>query len=130
MDIGPDALLRRVRGRGLRSILSLHVRWNEPDEIIPITQAAITVLQSRNHLFFPQFGGEPVSVVPLDDIRVQSLAPPLTQRFAPLVRIAIALAAGVGLAALAEYLDRSVRTQADVEALGLPVLAQIPREDR
>jgi capsular polysaccharide biosynthesis protein len=71
-----------------------------------------------------------VSVVPLDDIRVQSLAPPLTQRFSPLVRIAIALAAGVGLAALAEYLDRSVRTQADVEALGLPVLAQIPREDR
>ena len=130
MDIGPDALLGAFAGEGLRSILSLHVRWNEPDEIIPITQAAITVLQSRNHLFFPQFGGEPVSVVPLDDIRVQSLAPPLTQRFAPLVRIAIALAAGVALAALAEYLDRSVRTQEDVEALGLPVLAQIPREDR
>ncbi len=38
------------------------------------------------------------------------------------------LAAGVGLAVLAEYLDDSIRTRADVEALGLTVLAEIPRE--
>lgn len=128
--IPADDLIGAFAAEGLRSILSLHVRWAEPSEVIPITQAAITVLQNRNHLYFPQFGGEPVSVVALDDIRVQSLAPPITQRLDPFVRIAVGLAAGVGLAALAEYLDRTVRTQTDVEALGLAVLGEIPREDR
>jgi len=112
---------------GLRSILTLHVRWGNAAEIVPITQAAVTVLQSRNQLFFPQFAGEPVSVVPLDDIRVRSLAAPITQRLDPLLRVAAGLAAGVALAALAEYLDRTVRTRADVEALVVAVLAEIPR---
>jgi capsular polysaccharide biosynthesis protein len=38
------------------------------------------------------------------------------------------LAAGLGLAVLAEYLDQTVRSTADVEALELPVLGEIPRE--
>lgn len=112
---------------GLRSILTLHVRWDSATEIAPIAQAAVTTLQSRNQLFFPQFAGEPVSVVPLDDARVQSLAAPITQRLDPLLRVAVGLAAGVALAALAEYLDRTVRTRADAEALGFAVLAEIPR---
>lgn len=112
---------------GLRSILTLHVRWDSAAEVVPITQAAVTVLQSRNQSYFPQFAGEPVSVVPLDEIRVQSLAAPITQRLDPLLRVAVGLAAGVALAALAEYLDRTVRTRADAEALGLAVLAEIPR---
>lgn len=128
--IPASELIGAFAAEGLRSILSLHVRWSEPDEIIPMTQAAITVLQNRNHLYFPQFGGEPVTVVALDDIRVQSLAPPITRLLNPFVRIAVGLAAGVGLAALAEYLDRTVRTPEEVEALGLAVLAGIPREDR
>jgi capsular polysaccharide biosynthesis protein len=37
------------------------------------------------------------------------------------------LAAGVGLAFLLDYLDRSVRDRAEVEALGLTVLSEIPR---
>jgi len=128
--IPADELEGAFAAEGLRSILTLHVHWPDPSEIVPITEAAVSVLQERNHLYFPQFGGEPVSVVALDDIRVQSLAPPITQRLDPFLRIAVGLAAGVALAALAEYLDRTVRTQTDVEALGLTVLGEIPREDR
>lgn len=130
MSISADDLGGAFAAEGLRSILTLHVRWPEPSEVVPITEAALAVLQERNHLYFPQFGGEPVSVVALDDIRVQSLAPPITERLDPFLRIAVGLAAGVGLAALAEYLDRTVRTQTDVEALGLAVLGEIPPEHR
>ena len=130
VSIAADQLVGAFAAEGLRSILTLHVRWPEPSEIVAITEAAITVLQERNHLYFPQFGGEPVSVVALDGIRVQSLAPPIAQRLDPFLRMAVGLAAGVALAALAEYLDRTVRTQTDVEALGLAVLGKIPREDR
>ena len=34
---------------------------------------------------------------------------------------------GVGIVFLLDYLDNSVRSRADVEALGLPVLGEIPR---
>ena len=46
------------------------------------------------------------------------------------LRVLLALAAGVGLAFLLDYLDRSVRERSDVEALGLPVLSEIPESNR
>lgn len=111
-----------------RSILTLYVGWDNTDEIQVIAQAAVTVLQTRNQIYFPQFAAVPVEVVPLDEIEVTEVAPPITTRIEPLLRIVIGLVAGVGLAVLAEYLDRAVRTRADVESAGLAVLAEIPRE--
>jgi len=115
---------------GLRSILTLYVRWDDPDEIAEIARAAITVLQTRNQDYFPQFGGQPVSVVPLDSIAVRQVAPPIADRLVPLIKVAVGLTAGVALAALAEHVDRTVRTRADVESLGVPVIATIPRQRR
>lgn len=111
-----------------RSILTLYVNWDDASEIRAIAEAAIAVLQTRNQTYFPQFAAQPVQVVPLDEVEVDEVAPPLTVRLNPLLRLAIGLAAGVGLAVLAEYLDRTVRSREDVEALGLSVLAEIPRE--
>lgn len=111
-----------------RSILTLYVVWDDAAEIRPIAEAALEVLQTRNQSYFPQFAAEPVQVVPLDDVEVSESAPPITARLTPLIRIMIGLVAGVGLAVLAEYLDESIRTRADVEAMNLPVLAEIPRE--
>jgi hypothetical protein len=110
-----------------RSIFTLYVVWDDAAEIRPITDAAITVLQTRNQAYFPPYAANPVQVVALDEVEVNQAAPPITTRIAPLIRILIGLAAGVGLAILAEYLDDAIYTRADVEALGLPVLAQIPR---
>ena len=46
-----------------------------------------------------------------------------------MIAVAVALAVGVGLAFLIEYLDTSVKTMQDIEeALGVPVLAVIPRD--
>ncbi len=111
-----------------RSILTLYVVWDDPTEIQTIAAAAIVALQTRNQTYFPQFAATPVEVVPLDDIEVSELAPPITVRIAPLMRIAVALALGVGLAILVEYLDAGLRTRREVEALGLAVLAEIPPE--
>ena len=114
----------------LRSILTLYVTWDNPDEIQAITQAAITVLQTRNQSYFAQFAAQPVEVIPLDDIEVGQVAPPVTTRLNPLIRIVLGLMAGVGLVVLAEYLDASLHTRDEVEALGLVVLAEIPHERR
>ena len=113
---------------GFRSVLTLYVVWDNPDEIRPIAEAAITVLQTRNQSAWPQAAAAPVQVVPLDEVEVSELAPSITTRISPLIRIFVGLAAGVGLAILAEYLDDSLRSRTDVEALGLTVLAEIPPE--
>jgi len=111
-----------------RSILTLYVGWDDSEEIRAITDAAVTVLQTRNQDYFPQFAAKPVQVEPLDDVKVNQAATPLTTRLMPLLKLAVGLAAGLGLAVLAEYLDQTVRSTADIEALDLPVLGEIPRE--
>jgi capsular polysaccharide biosynthesis protein len=127
-DIPASDLSGAFIADSFRSILTLYVVWDNPDEIQAIAEAAVTVLQTRNQTYFPQFAAAPVEVVPLDDPEVSQLAPPITARVGPLIRILVGLAAGVGLAVLAEYLDTSIRARADLEALGLTVLAEIPPE--
>ena len=111
-----------------RSILVLYVGWDDAEEIRAIAQAAVTVLQTRNQSYFPMFAAAPVEVIPLDDVEVTEAAPPITARLNPLIRVAIGFAAGVALAVLAEYLDVTVRSRRDIEALGLRVVGEIPRE--
>ena len=128
VEIAPADLVGAFAADGFHSILTLYVSWDNAGEIRALAEAAVTVLQTRNQTYFPQFAAQPVLVVPLDDLSVDEVAPPITARLLPVMRIVLGLVAGVGLALLAEYLDRSIRTRDEVEALGLVVLGEIPRE--
>lgn len=128
LDIPAADLVPAFRADGFRSILTLYATWDDPGELRAIAQAAVTVLQTRNQLYFPQFAAEPLQVVALDEVEVSEVAPPVSVRLMPLIRLFLGLAAGIGLAVLAEYLDTALRTRTEVEALGLAVLAEIPRE--
>jgi capsular polysaccharide biosynthesis protein len=44
------------------------------------------------------------------------------------LRVALALAAGLALALLAEYFDPTVRDRRDVDELGLEILGAIPKK--
>lgn len=126
--ISADDLRPAFHADGYRSILTLYVSWDNEAEIRVMAEAAVKVLQTRNQAYFPQFAAEPVQVVALDDVKVNQAAPPITVRLNPVIRILLGAALGVGLAVLAEYLDTALRTRAEVEELGLVVLAEIPRE--
>ncbi len=128
IDIPTADLIGAFVADGYHSILILYVNWDDADEIVAIAGAAVTVLQTRNQTYLPQFSAEPVLVVPLDDMSVDTVAPPIASRLAPLIRIALGVIAGLGLVFLAEYLDNSVKTRQDVEAMGFVVLGEIPRE--
>ena len=52
----------------------------------------------------------------------------LNLRLGPLLRVALGFCAGLVLAMLAYALDPALRRREDVEALGLAVLAVLPRE--
>lgn len=92
-----------------------------------IVAAAIEVLQTRSDAYFAQLGGEPAAVTILDQSPAVAAPPPLVDRYGPLLRVGLGLLAGIGLALLAHYVDPVVRRREDVEALGLPVIATIPK---
>jgi capsular polysaccharide biosynthesis protein len=127
--IAADSLRAAVTSDSARSIMTFYVTaWPDAEETRLIAEAAIKVLQSRNAAYFAQFGQEPARVEPLDAPLVVPVPTPVSVRFGPLLRVLVGLAAGVALAFLAEYLDNSIRTRAEVEALGLSVIAEIPRQ--
>jgi capsular polysaccharide biosynthesis protein len=105
------------------------ITFYHPDavQLETILAAAIDVLQTRSQDYFAQLGGEPAAVTILERSPIVPASPPLTDRYAPFIRIGLGLLAGIGLAILAHYLDPVVRQREEVESLGLPVIATIPK---
>ncbi len=125
-DIPADDVRGAFVADSARSILVVSITRDDPDEAEALANAAVMVLQTRNQAYFPQLAAEPAEVVPLDEVRVQTVAPSLVNRFMPLLRLAIALGVGLGLAALAEYLDDRVHRPEDLDELEVPLWAVIP----
>lgn len=126
IEVEAGAVRAAVAADNARSVMQLYLSWPDHDQLQAMAEVALDVLRHRSQDYFPQFAGQPLQVIPLDDITLTPVAPPLTNRFAPLLKGALGLAVGVGLAALAEYLDDSVHSRDDLEAMALPVLGEIP----
>lgn len=126
LDLSADAIRGAIISDAARSIMTIAIRWSDPDQLKALGAAAVTVLQTKNADYFAQFGAEPARVVALDEASVVPDALPLATRFAPLFRVALGLALGFALAFVAEYFDQSIRTRADLTGLGLIVLGEIP----
>ena len=116
-----------INSDSARSVMTVYLSGPDSDELKAVGQACVTVLANKTGDYWPQTDGQKLYVIPLDSINVVPAVPPLTTRLSPLAKIGIGLVFGLILAFLAEYLDRSLHTRAEVEALGLPVVAQIPR---
>jgi capsular polysaccharide biosynthesis protein len=125
--IDAEAIRGMIQSDSARSIMRLYLTWPDPDEVKQIAQAAIDVLRTKSQDYFPQLSAARVVIVPLDAITVSQQSTPITTRFAPLFRILIGLVVGLALAFLVEYLDPTIWHRREVEALGLPILAEIPR---
>lgn len=128
LNLAPDDLRPAFNADSGRSVFVLFINWDDEDELERIAEAAITVLQTRNQIYFPQFAAVPAEVVPWDNVRVTAVPPPLFDRFAPLLRIGIALAAGLLLALAVEFFDPKIYATTDLEGLELDWVAVIPKQ--
>jgi len=126
LEIDPAAI--GIAADNERSIGQLFLSWPDADQLAIIVQAALDVLVERNLAYFPQMGSAPASVTILDEPRIVPEAPPLANRFQPFIQIGLGLITGIGLAFLAHYLDPTLRRREDVEQLGIPVIANLPKE--
>ena len=111
-----------------RSIGVIYLSHPDGAMLEEFAAAAIVVLSQRNQGYFPQLGGEAAQVTILEAPTVAAVPPPIVDRFAPLLRIAVGFVIGFALLLLAEYFDHSIHDRHDLSRLGIPVIGSIPRQ--
>ncbi len=112
-----------------KSIFVVYLTWPDAEQIVAVAEAITAELTENGAAYFPQLEGVEPGTRPVDVPTPVPLPPGLrAQLMGPAVRIGLALIVGVALALLWHYLDPSVRESAELEALGLDVLAEIPHE--
>ncbi len=112
----------------VQSILVVYLTWSDPAGAAALGEAVSAELTGNGAAYFPQLAGLDPAVRRLDAPAPAALPPGLrAQLMGPAVKLALGLVVGVALALLWHYLDPTVQDAGELEGLGLPVLAQIPR---
>jgi capsular polysaccharide biosynthesis protein len=110
-------------------ILRLNVSWSSPTELADIAQAIVGVMEEDSPKYLTQLGTPGALINIIDEPSLPAANPPaLTQRLNLPVRLLLALAAGLALTFLLDYLDDSIRGRPELETMGIVVLAEVPRE--
>lgn len=110
-------------------ILRLNLSWGSAAELADIAQAVVRVMQEDSPKYLTQLGTSGALINVIDEPAPPAANPPsLTQRLNLPVRLLLALAAGLALAFLLDYLDDTVRGRSELEGLDIPVLAEVPRK--
>jgi capsular polysaccharide biosynthesis protein len=115
-----------VASDSTRSMMVLSMTLNDPLVLEEAINAAADVLIAENSAGLPQLGGVPAELVQLDEPIVNQVPAGIIDQLELPVRIAIALAAGIGLALFVDYVDPTVRDRKELETMGLEVVGAIP----
>ncbi|HHS97572.1 MAG TPA: hypothetical protein ENK08_06680 [Chloroflexi bacterium] len=124
----PAAVQAAIVTDNAQSILVVYLTWPDPAQCRALAEAVADELTQNGAAYFPQLEGLDPAVRLLDSPEPFPLPPSLRdQLLGPAVRLGLALAVGTGLALAWHYFDPTVRDPEELEALGLPVLARIPK---
>lgn len=130
IDIPAGAIQGGLAADNARSMLTLSLTAGDATQLQQMLDAVIAVLTEDNAAALPQLGGETVVLTQLDEPVVNTISAGIRSQLDLPLRVALALAAGLGLALLAHYLDPTVRGREEVARAGLPIIGEIPRERR
>ena len=123
----PAGTLRGSLGADRRHrILTVRITWGDQAQLGQIANATAKALQERSADFLGQLGTTDADIRLIDPPVVSPAARSLKERLDLPIRLFLALVAGVTLAFILDYLDDTVRDRAEVEAMGLVVLGEIP----
>ncbi|MBC8446242.1 MAG: hypothetical protein H8D78_00695 [Chloroflexi bacterium] len=128
LEIAPTAIQPAIVTDNAQSILVIYLTWPDAEQSVAVAEAIAAELAENGGAYFPQLEDvEPVAR-PLDAPAPVPPPPGLrAQLMGPAVKIGLALVVGIALALLWHYLDPTVREAAELEDVGLNVLAEIPR---
>ncbi len=123
----PSGAIQGATSSGkLHRILSVNVAWHNAQELEAIADAIVETLTVRAGTYLAQLSTEQAIVHAIDPPVVVPVQPSLRERLDLVLRLGLAIVIGVVAIFGLHALDRSLRTREEVEALGVPVLAQIP----
>jgi len=109
-------------------VLRLNVSWPDGNELTEIAQAIVVVMEQDSPAYLTQLGTPGGLIQVIDPPSAPAPNPtPLTQRLNIPVRLLLALGAGLALTFLLDYLDDTVRDRAELEGMGIAVLAEIKK---
>lgn len=111
-------------------IMTVTVTWRDRDQVQAIAEAAGAAIEDGGAGYFPQLVGVEAQAVLIDGPGIGQAGRSLTDKLDLPIRLFVAFVAGVALAFLWDYLDDTVRDRAEVEALGVSILGEIPRSHR
>lgn len=111
----------------LHRILTVNVGWGDEAQLRAIAGAIAATLTESSAEFFGQFSAEEADIRLIDPPTYGVVGRPAREQLDLPLRVLLALAAGIGLAFLAYYLDNTVYERKELEEMGLIVLGEIPR---
>ena len=128
IEVPASTIMSGLHADNTRSMMQLSLTYGgDPDVLRAMMLAAIDVLQTENGNALPQLAGTPATLLVLDEPVVNLISAGIRHQLDLLLRLILALGAGLGLAFLVEYLDPTLRGREELEELSLPVLGEIPR---
>jgi capsular polysaccharide biosynthesis protein len=127
ITVPPGAIQGSTQAGKLHRVLTLSITWGDAEQLAAIADAAITVLSQEAGSFLPQTLADEVEARLIDRGAIVPVGPGLRERLDLPLRLFLGLVIGLALVFLLDYLDDSVRDRADLEALGIPILGEIPR---
>ncbi len=127
LDVPVGAIQGATSAGKLHRILSVQVTWHNAPELERIARAVVEVLTTQGATYFAQLATDEATVAVIDPPSLAPVGPSLRQRLDLPLRLILALGVGVGLAFLFDYLDDTVRSRADLAALGVPLIGEIPK---
>jgi len=108
-------------------VLIVSVTWADREQLIRIADAAAAVLNEEADQLVGPLGTARAVLRLIDPPVIVPAGRSLKDKLDIPIRLGLALVAGVAAAFMLDYLDTSVRDGNEIEALGIPVLARIPR---
>ncbi len=130
VDIPADSVNGAIASDNARSVLVIYLTWPEPQQLTTMADAVTKVLQDQNGTVFPQLGGQPAQIVPLDQPGIAPVPPSLRARLDLPLKVGLGWVVGLALGLAAYYLDPFIREKEELEGMGLRVVAEIPRRKK
>jgi capsular polysaccharide biosynthesis protein len=129
-QVGFDVAAGTIFASREHRIMTVNITWGDRDQVQAIAEAVGAAVQDGGAAYFPQLAGVQARAVLVDGPGFGQVGRSLKDKLDVPLRLIVALVAGVALAFLWDYLDDTIRDQAEVETLGVAVLGEIPRKRR
>lgn len=107
-------------------IMTVRIVWGNEEELRSIAEATVRVIQEQSGDFFGQLGDKEPDIRLIDPPSIAPAPRSLKEKLDLPIRLILALLAGLALTFLLDYLDDTVRDRAELEAMGIEVLGEIP----